>query len=94
MERHELGTRDAAVQLEVMVRDPDHTGPVVARVFLGKVGSAEVKVAAEVASLAMDELRKVDLALGEPGTYFAYVEVHETDVNRMAWSAPIWIVKR
>jgi hypothetical protein len=54
----------------------------------------DIAVAAEIADLAEGEPRAISIQLGDRAVYFAYVEVHQTDADRMAWSAPIWIVKR
>lgn len=83
-----VGTRDA-VSLSFSFDDPDYTGNYQVNLVVGTFGGSSVSVRDEGSvSGGVITVRSLDLP---PGRHFVYLEVTETDVDRMAWSAPIWV---
>lgn len=86
-----LTTRAQAASLSVFLSDADYTGSFDVRVYAGQVGGEAVREVKRV-SLAGGQWQTivVDLAAGRQ---FFYLEVAEPSLDRMAWSAPIWVEK-
>jgi hypothetical protein len=89
----ELVTAHGRTTLDIALFDPDHDGPYDVLIYTGVIGGDEVKVASELTINSADwHQLEVDLASG--AEHFVYVEVHMTDLNRYAWSAPVWVTSR
>lgn len=89
----ELTTAGGSTTLDIALFDPDYAGPFDVVVYTGVIGSDEVKVAAE-AILETTDWHTLDIDLAPGVEQFVYVEVREADLNRFAWSAPIWVTSR
>ncbi len=81
------------VQLDVLLRDPNFEGDFDVTVFFGTVGGGKVEALTNV-SLPAGEWQTIDIALPGEGQHFVYLEVHEAEPDRMAWTAPVWVTKR
>ncbi|MEZ4220536.1 MAG: phospholipase D-like domain-containing protein [Polyangiaceae bacterium] len=81
---------DSSVPLRVYVEDPDYAGPFDVRIYAGSIGKREVTLVSELPGVGAG-WQSVSLSLPDIGEHFFYVEVHATDVDREAWSAPIWV---
>ena len=57
----------------------------------GTVGGDKVEAVQEISEVAPGAWQQLALDLPAPGRHFFYVELHEVDADRMAWSAPIWV---
>jgi phosphatidylserine/phosphatidylglycerophosphate/cardiolipin synthase-like enzyme len=88
-----LGTGADQARIDLFVVDPDYSGFFEVRLFMGTVGGEVVN---QVAALQVEGgvWDAVDVQLPGPGRHFVYLEVLEVDVDRMAWTAPIWIEVR
>ncbi|HHH31515.1 MAG TPA: hypothetical protein ENK57_24645 [Polyangiaceae bacterium] len=87
----ELQTTERTVQAQIVLSDPDYTGPYEVRVYQGAFnGENPTVVSSQTVPGGWTEL---SLMLST-GAQYAYVEVREIDSDRMAWSAPIWITAR
>jgi hypothetical protein len=89
---YETATRARQVKVSLHLSDPDYLGPYEVRVFRGTVGGTAVQeaMATTAAGDGWIEL-SLELAGAAGDAEFVYAEVVETDTDRMAWSAPIWI---
>jgi phosphatidylserine/phosphatidylglycerophosphate/cardiolipin synthase-like enzyme len=85
----ETGTTEDAVPASLTLTDQDYAGELTVRVYRGMIGGDEVRVVSETTVAA--GTTSLSLPTDAPGSWFFYVEVHEPSVDRMAWSAPIWI---
>ena len=88
-----LRTLSSKVSLRLHLHDPDYAGTYEVRVWSGRVDGPEVREVLLRSGVGGDAWLELPITLGIPGQWFAYVEVTETDADRMAWSAPIWIEK-
>ena len=88
----ELRTLENSVTLDVLLGDPDFAGRFAVKVFVGTVGGTKVEAVAPQ-ELVGGEWHRVDVPLPGEGQHFVYLEVHEPEPDRMAWSAPIWITR-
>ena len=79
-----------SVQARLTIEDPDYDGPYTLRIYRGRVGDRTMEIAEEL-DVAGDGQVPLTLTAPLDGRYFFYVEVHEPEPNRMAWTAPIWI---
>jgi hypothetical protein len=79
------------VTLELSLTDPDYAGPYTVTVYRGTVGGASVEPVARLEGNDASGWRALDVDAPGPGLHFFYLEVAEPDVDRMAWSAPIWV---
>jgi hypothetical protein len=86
----ELRTISETVQLQLFLSDPDFAGPYTVRVWAGTVGGAAAEV--DQKELGADQWHTLEVPVGI-GSGFVYVEVHEVTPNRMAWSAPVFVVR-
>ena len=84
-----MRTLQAGVSARVLLSDPDYTGDFRVRLRRGRVGGAATEVVREL--VTSSGWLELDLLVDQPGTWFFYVEVEEPEVERMAWSAPIWV---
>ena len=92
-DRVPMGSRLVTVSRDVALRfhleDPDYDGPIEVALVVGTLGDEAVRV---IDLGLASEGTWVDATANLPaGRHFAYLEITETDVDRMAWSAPIWI---
>lgn len=86
-------TLDGTVTLQLHLKDPDYSGSYDVKVWGGTVGGESVEIVDELA-VANDNWTDITVEIAELGVHFFYVEVLETEPNRMAWSAPIWVDRR
>ncbi len=86
-----MAVRGARAEAELRLADADYAGPWTVTVWRGQVGGKAVEPAQRIESIAPDAWQQIALDAPSPGTWFFYVEAHQTEVDRMAWSAPIWI---
>jgi hypothetical protein len=86
----ELRTIGDAVALDVFLSDPDFAGRFDVAVFVGTVGGATVEAVTRQ-ELVADDWHRLDVQLPGEGEHFVYLEVHEPEPDRMAWSAPVWV---
>lgn len=86
-----LRTLSDRVAGEIHLSDPDGPARYTVRVLRGTVGGDRVEAVQEFADVAPDRWHTVALDLPAPGEHFFYLEVHDLEADRMAWSAPIWI---
>ena len=93
-ERVPMGARHATpkstVAGEFLLSDPDYSGKYEVRVFHGIVGQDGVTVVSELSDLSSG-WHTLTFDVSSSGEHFFYLEVREVDVDRMAWTAPIWI---
>ncbi len=88
-----LTTLEERVMGEFNVEDPDGANTYAVRVFRGRVGGEKVEEAQALESVAGGAWQQVALDVPEKGDWFFYIEVHDVEQDRMAWSAPIWITR-
>ncbi len=89
-----LTTLEGRLSGELRVDDPDVPDARYAvRVFRGRVGAPAVEESQAFESVTGGTWQQIALDVPEPGDWFFYVEVHDLDQDRMAWSAPIWITR-
>lgn len=86
----ELRTIEDTITLDVQLSDPDFVDRFAVTIFLGTVGGGAVQAVSEH-ELAAEEWHRLDVALPGEGEHFVYVQVHEAEPDRMAWSAPVFI---
>jgi hypothetical protein len=84
-------TLDTTAALQLSLHDDDFSGTYNVTVYRGKIGNDKVEVDQSLSSLGADTWHDIKVSLPTEGRWFVYVEVHEPEPNRMAWSAPIWI---
>ena len=84
-------TRGDDVGLELLIADADYSGNYLVKLYQGTVGKDGVAVTEELVDVAAGS-HSLTVKTPAAGTHFAYVEVHQLDSDRMAWSAPLWIV--
>jgi hypothetical protein len=85
----ELRTLQTSVPARVLLHDPDHAGDLTVRVRRGRIGGSATEIVHELTT--GHGWLELQLPVGDPGVWFFYLEVHEPGVDRMAWSAPIWV---
>ena len=88
-----LTTLEERVVGELNVADPDRETAYAVRVFRGRVGGGAVEEAQAFESVAGGAWQQIALDVPDKGDWFFYVEVHDVEQDRMAWSAPIWITR-
>ncbi|MEM6994231.1 MAG: phospholipase D-like domain-containing protein [Myxococcota bacterium] len=88
-----MATRGDAVELSLLLRDPDFDGPYEVTVFMGTVGGDSVKPIASQ-SVSGDEWHAIKAPLPSTGDHFVYLEIHEAGPDRMAWTAPVFVTRR
>lgn len=86
-------TAKGRTTLDIALFDPDYEGPFDVLVYTGQVGGDEVKVATE-AVIETADWHQLEVELPSGAEHFVYVEVREADLNRFAWSAPVWVTSR
>lgn len=86
----ELRTISDSVSLQLFMRDPDYSGTMAVAVWGGTVGG-EAAIVREV-ELTQESWHTIEVPV-VVGQHFFYVEVVEATPNRMAWSAPIFVVR-
>jgi hypothetical protein len=86
----ELRTIEDGVTLDVHLSDPDFAGRFAVTVFVGTVSGDAVEAVVRHELIA-DTWHHLDVPLPGEGEHFVYLEVHEPEADRMAWSAPIWV---
>jgi phosphatidylserine/phosphatidylglycerophosphate/cardiolipin synthase-like enzyme len=88
-----MGQRTASpsstVPVSFWLDDPDYGGPFTVRVRHGVLGGP-VETLSELTNVGPG-MTQTQIDLAATGEHFVYLEVWETGVDRMAWSAPIWI---
>ncbi len=84
-------TTSSRIRASLQLSDPDYSGAYEVRVYVGRVGGAEVTLA-RTTSRTGNGWVEFDVSLTS-GVQFFYVEIFEVDADRMAWSAPIWVEK-
>lgn len=87
-----LRTVRDSVALDVLLGDPDFAGRFAVTVFMGTIGGTKVEAVAQH-ELDGGQWHRLDVKLPGAGEHFVYLEVHEPDPDRMAWSAPIWVTR-
>lgn len=91
-----LVTIDDTVSLDLFVQDPDldpDLDGVVATLFVGRVGDESV-VEVDDRDIDLETWTDLEIDVPEPGRWFVYVQVHQADPDRMAWTAPVFIDRR
>lgn len=93
----ELRTITESVAMQLYLSDPDYAGTYQVTVWGGTVGAGGPGAEANAAivqqfELTADEWHTIEASV-EPGSHFFYIEVLESAPNRMAWSAPIFVVR-
>lgn len=88
----QLTTLQSSVVLSAFVSDPDGAGPYGVTVYHGRVGGDSVEPV-DTASVGDASWTTIALDVPEAGTHFAYLEIYDPAANRMAWTAPIWIIR-
>jgi hypothetical protein len=83
-------TSQATVRAQLWLADPDYDGAYTVRVYQGKVGEDGV-VAKQELPIVDEGWHELSLSVPDVGVHVVYLEVHQSDSNRMAWTAPIWI---
>lgn len=86
----ELRTIADSVALQLYLRDPDYAGTFRVTVWGGTVGGTTEP--GDVVELTADTWHTLEVDVN-PGEHFFYVEVFEEAPNRMAWSAPVFVVR-
>lgn len=83
-------TASDSVRATLWLDDPDYAGTYSVRVFQGKVGEDGVTLRQELPELGAGSHT---LTFSVPGAamHFVYLEIFQTETNRMAWTSPIWI---
>ncbi len=93
-DRVTMGSKTATakdrVSARVLIEDPDYSGPYEVRVVHGRVGGPAGETA-QTKTVAANGWVDLILDISDNGEHFFYIEVTETDTNRKAWTAPIWI---
>ncbi len=79
------------IDLELVIADPDYAGSTTVKLYQGTVGKDGVAVTHEQVALTAGSL-SFAVTTPEPGVHFVYAEVHQLETDRMAFSAPIWLV--
>ena len=74
----------------VIITDPDYAGDWDVRIYHGVVGVDGVQLSQQLSGVPSGR-HELSLSVDGPGEHFFYLEVLQRDVDRMAWSAPIWI---
>ncbi|MBA2663382.1 MAG: hypothetical protein H0U74_13930 [Bradymonadaceae bacterium] len=87
----ELSTLSDHVSVKFHFSDPDYDGPFEVRVYRGTVGQESVEEIAHLTGAAEGQWIEQRVSLPTKGTHFIYIDVNETGVERMAWTAPIWV---
>ena len=85
----ETATLGSTIDADLFVFDPDYSGAYEVRLYVGQIGGNDVRLQ-QTYQLAADGWLAMSVPLAA-GTTFFYVEVVELDVDRMSWSAPIWV---
>ncbi len=91
-----METTAKTIAFTTLLKDPDYTGNFEIRLMHGHINGQHDNTVQEVAKLnnvTKDTWINLTAKLDKPGKHFFYLEVNETDANRMAWTAPIWITK-
>jgi hypothetical protein len=89
----ELTTLSDSVTLNLHVSDPDYWGSLSVTVHYGTVGGEEVTEVHNISSVPSDQWIEIPLSISSSGVHFAYLAITQTDLNRMTWTAPIWVRK-
>lgn len=85
----ETTTTASSVHLSALITDPDYNGPYEVRVFKGALGEAVTETHAT--TMTSDGWLELDVPVASGATHVLYLEVYELDVDRTAWTAPIWV---
>ncbi|MBL4686665.1 MAG: hypothetical protein JKY37_18860 [Nannocystaceae bacterium] len=88
-----METLSNSLELRVLLADPTFDGEFDVTVFFGTVGKSSVQ-AVTTRTIPGGQWQTIDVALPETGKHFVYLEIHEAEPNRMAWTAPIFVTKR
>ena len=86
----ELTTAHGRITLDIALFDPDYAGPYDVIVYTGALGGDEVKIGAE-AVVENSDWHQLEVDLASGAEHFVYIEVRMSDLNRFAWSAPVWV---
>lgn len=81
---------DGKLPLDLLLEDPDVTERFSVRVFAGTVGRDGTEVVFE-GEVVPSEWTSLEVEIPGVGEHFVFVEVHQAEADRMAWSAPIWV---
>jgi phosphatidylserine/phosphatidylglycerophosphate/cardiolipin synthase-like enzyme len=87
----ELITTADRITLHLRLEDPDYDGPYEIHVLKGTIGGESVKVVKHVPNVPEATWLDLTVPIPHTGEHFVYVEVHEIDARRKAWTAPIWV---
>lgn len=91
-----METTAKTIAFSTFLTDPDYNGNFQVRLMHGHINHQHDNTVQEVARLdaaTKDTWLNFTARLDKPGKHFFYLEVLETDAQRMAWTAPIWITK-
>ena len=83
-------TSQGTVDAQLWLGDPDYDGLFAVRVYQGKVGEDGVVIRQELPGMSAG-WHDLSISVPDVAVHFVYLEIHEVDTDRMAWSSPIWI---
>lgn len=86
-----MATLADSVTLDVRLSDPTFDGEFAVTVFVGTVGGSVESVS--TAQLTGDTWHELKVDLPDAGDHFVYLEVHEAEPDRMAWTAPVFVTR-
>ncbi len=83
-------TRKGTVSATLHLADPDYAGTYSVQVYQGRVGQDEVLLRQELPELAAGS-HELTFSVPDVAMHFVYLQIHQTETNRMAWTSPLWI---
>ncbi len=83
-------TRSDSVSATLWLDDPDYTGTYTIRVFQGKVGEDGVVARQELPEVSPGTT-DLSFSVPEAAMHFVYLEIYQTETDRMTWTSPLWI---
>jgi hypothetical protein len=87
-----METTESSMNTQLHLTDPDYDGEYQLTVYSGTIGSGAMALKG-TSTVTGNGWHEVSVSLPSAGEHVVYLEVLQVGANRMAWTAPIWIVR-